>query len=30
VLIAVLAVAGVATRLLGPVYAVLARAVLGE
>lgn len=30
VLIAVLAVAGVVTRLLGPIYAVLARAVLGE
>jgi Zn-dependent protease len=30
VLLAVLAVADVATRLLGPVYAVLARAVLGE
>ena len=30
VLIAVLAVAGVVTRLLGPVYAVLARLVLGE
>jgi len=29
-LLAVLAVAGVATRLLGPLYAVLARAVLGE
>jgi Zn-dependent protease len=30
VLIAVLAVAGVVTRLLGPIYAVLARAALGE
>jgi Zn-dependent protease len=30
VLIAVLAVAGIVTRVLGPVYAVLARAVLGE
>jgi Zn-dependent protease len=30
VVIAVLAVAGVVTQLLGPVYAVLARAVLGE
>jgi Zn-dependent protease len=30
VLLAILAVAGIVTRLLGPVYAVLARAVLGE
>jgi Zn-dependent protease len=30
VLIAVLAVAGITTRLLGPIYAVLARLVLGE
>jgi len=30
VLLAVLAVAGVVTRLLGPGYAVLARTVLGE